>query len=253
MGRIVPHGKLGKLSPGQDPRTLRLAKYLTPDLPPPPDTLAPPEVSNWMMFLNDQVGDCTIAAAAHLIMAWTKVSKGTAQVLPDSVVISSYSAVSGYDPKTGSNDDGAVEDNVLKFWAKSGLGGDKLGAWVDTDLGDIQQVKVCSYLFHGLYIGVALPLSAQGKSEWKVPWYGTLGNGKPGSWGGHAVCVVGYNSTGPIVVTWGQLLQMSWSFWRTYCDESHAIISQDYLLGSNKTPEGLDWASLSEDLAKVRA
>ena len=39
------------------------------------------------------------------------------------------------------------------------------------------------------------------------------GDDAPGSWGGHAVDVVGYDDAGLTVVSWGALLRASWDFW----------------------------------------
>jgi hypothetical protein len=36
--------------------------------------------------------------------------------------------------------------------------------------------------------------------------------------------VCGYTKLGPVCVTWGRKQQMSWAFFRKYCDEAYAII-----------------------------
>jgi hypothetical protein len=36
-----------------------------------------------------------------------------------------------------------------------------------------------------------------------------------------------------------------------YCDEAYAIISQDFLDGNNKAPNGFDLESLTKDLQAV--
>src|SRR5437588_3886705 len=61
--------KLGKHAPRHDRRTLLLANYLTPNVLP---TLPDQEdwggkVTVWGMMKNDTIGDCTCAAAGHLI------------------------------------------------------------------------------------------------------------------------------------------------------------------------------------------
>ena len=72
--RIDPRKlKLGKGSARHDPRALLLASYITPDLPSPPTSfdLTTKMPADWGMMDNDQIGDCTCAAAGHLIMEWT--------------------------------------------------------------------------------------------------------------------------------------------------------------------------------------
>jgi hypothetical protein len=108
-------------------------------------------------------------------------------------------------------------------------------------------VKAGVYLFGGVYIGLALPLSAQNQSIWSV----TRGpDAQPGSWGGHAVPVVAWDAHYLTVVTWGELKKMSWSFLNKYCDESYAILSQDFI-NNGSAPNAIDWASLQSDLNKI--
>lgn len=68
--------KLGKQVARHDPRTLLLASYVTPTLPTPPASFdLTARVSSWGMMENDQIGDCTCAAAGHLLMEWTANAK----------------------------------------------------------------------------------------------------------------------------------------------------------------------------------
>ena len=101
--------KLGKLSPRHDPRTLHLANYLHPDVLPkiPVQKDWSGKVPSWPMMANNAIGDCTTAAAGHMIMEWT-ANAGTEIVPSDTDIIAAYSAISGYDPQTGANDNGAV-------------------------------------------------------------------------------------------------------------------------------------------------
>ncbi len=71
---------------------------------------------------------------------------------------------------------------------------------------------------------------------------------EPGSWGGHAVVVVGYDASGVTIVTWGALKRITWAGWGAYCDEAYAILSPDW-----KGAEGFDYAQLTFDIAALRA
>ncbi|HWB24707.1 MAG TPA: hypothetical protein VG738_04465 [Chitinophagaceae bacterium] len=244
--------KLGKLSPRHDPRTLQFANYIKSDeMPAPPvkfDWGA--KVNTWGMMKNDTVGDCTCAAAGHLIMDWT-ANVGKMIRPADTDIIRAYSAVTGYDPKTHTNDNGAVETDVLNYWRKKGIARHKIMAYAALEPKNHTHVKQSVYIFGGCYIGLALPVSAQKQKVWSVPPGGTTGKGAPGSWGGHAVPVVAYNDQTLTVVTWGALQQMTWSFWDTYCEESYAIISKDFTK-KNKTPGGFDMAALQKDLTEIQ-
>ena len=98
------------------------------------------------------------------------------------------------------------------------------------------------YIFEGCYIGLQLPVSAQGQKNLGGPAARDFRTGRARFLGGHAVPVVSYDAQGLTVVTWGQLLRMTWPFWEAYCDEAYAIISSDYLNKTKKAPNGFDLA-----------
>lgn len=240
--------RLGKLAPRHDPRTLHLANYLNPEALPKIPTSKDwgDKVPTWPMYLNDQLGDCTIAACGHLIEEWS--ANAATEVSPtNSDIIKAYSAVSGYDPSTGANDNGAVEIDVLNYWRNTGVGGHQIAAYAACEPKNHSHIKAAVYLFGGCYIGLALPLSAQNQSIWSV----TRGpDSAPGSWGGHAVNICAYDAHFLTVVTWGALMKMSWSFLDRYCDESYAVLSQDFI-NNGKAPNAIDWLSLQADLQQV--
>jgi hypothetical protein len=236
--------KLGKHAPKNDPRTLRLAHYLLPSLPAAPlSSDWGTKIERWGMMRNDAVGDCTCATAGHMIETWSSVA-GSLRIITDAEVIKAYSAVSGYDPATGANDNGAVEVDVLNYWRKTGIGGHKIGAYAAVNPKNPDHVKAGCWLFGGLYLGLALPLSAQSQDVWDV----ARRNGRAGSWGGHAVNVVAYDKNALTCVTWGARKQMTWRFFEKYCDEAYALISSDWVNGKKKAPSGFDLAALQADL-----
>jgi len=249
--------KLGKSAARHDPRTLLLAAYVTPSLPNPPASFdLTSKVKSWGMMDNDQIGDCTCAAAGHMIMEWT-ANAGKKMVTPtDKQIVSAYSAITGYNPTTGANDNGAVEIDVLNFWRQSGIAGHKIGAYMALEPANHIHIMDSVFLFEGCYIGLQLPTSAQAQVQnhqpWSVPPGGPTGDGKPGSWGGHAVPVVAYDTRGVTVVTWGALQMMTWSFWGVYCEEAYAILSKDYLTGKKVTPQGFSLPQLQADLADLK-
>jgi len=256
--RIDPRKlKLGKQVARHDPRTLLLAAYLSPALPAPPASFdASEKVKTWGMMENDQLGDCTCAAAGHLIMEWT-ANAGKKMVTPtDKQIVAAYSAITGYNPTTGANDNGAVEVDVLNYWRQSGIAGHKIGAYVALEPANHSHIMDSVYIFEGCYIGLQLPISAQAQVQnhqpWSVPPGGTTGDGKPGSWGGHAVPVVAYDSRGVTCVTWGALQKMTWSFWEAYCEEAYAILSKDMLTGKKKSPQGFSLQQLEADLSDLK-
>jgi len=248
--------KLGKRHPKRDERNLQLAKYLKSSLPTPPVAVDFTKKCdrNWPMYANDRVGCCTAAAAAHMLQVWSANGREKEVEVTERSVLAFYSRVTGYDPKRPDTDNGAIELDVLKAWAKSGLGGGyRIGAFVEVSLSSQIIVQDGIHLFGGLYTGFALPLSAQSQAVWDVPAGGAKGKGEPGSWGGHATSLVAYDARGVTCVTWGALQRMTWPFFKTYCDEAYAIVSQQFLsVTTKRTPAGFDLATLRKDLALVK-
>jgi hypothetical protein len=253
--------KLGKQTPRRDPRTLMFASYTTPALPAPPASLnlAAKVKVPWGMMDNAQIGDCTCAAAGHLIMEWTANAQAKIFTPSDQQIVDAYSAITGYNPVTGANDNGAVELDVLNYWRQNGIAGHKIQAFVALEASNHTHIMDGLWIFGGCYIGLSLPKTAQAQTQnhrpWSVTSIGTTGDGAPGSWGGHAVPVVAYDSRSLTVVTWGALQSMTWGFWAAYCDEAYAILSPDYLdqkAGQTVAPNGFNLAQLQEDLADLK-
>lgn len=243
--------RLGKQPPRHDDRTLRLARYLDDStLPTPPDTLdLTGGRGTWPMALNDRLGCCTCATASHMVEQWT-AQAGSPTDVPDDAVLAAYEAVSGYNPQTGANDNGAVELDVLNFWRQTGVAGHQIGAFAAVNLTPDAVRRAC-WLFEGLYVGVQLPVTAQGQDVWDVvPNAGSAAY--PGSWGGHAINISGYDNDGVTVITWGALKRATWTWLAAYLDEAYAIISADYL-HAGQSPTGLDLEHLTADLAVVTA
>ena len=224
-------------------RYVNLAK-----LPKPPDVLDLTKgVPDWPMYANDTRGDCTCAAAGHMIEAWTASGKSHAVEISEKSVLAAFDRVKQVDPASG--EEGAVELDVLGYWRRRGIGRHKIGAFAKVPVYDHNLVRAAAYIFGGLYIGLSLPKTAQTQVTWD--WTHKLtGRAKPGSWGGHAVNVVRYSPGTLTCTTWGKLQDMTWSFWDRYCDEAYAIVSTDFLQ-QGKSPAGFDLATLQSDLQLV--
>jgi hypothetical protein len=243
--------RLGKLPVRTDVRTLSLARYVDSHrLPSPPPVLDEASgVGAWPLYRNDRIGNCTVAAAAHMIEAWTAACRGEPVVLSERSVLAAFEHVKTLDPDSG--EEGAVELDVLRHWRKSGIGRHRIGAYARVPVHELALVRTAAWLFGGLYIGVQLPLTAQAQETWD--WTRSLaGPARPGSWGGHAVNVVGYDGRGLAVVTWDRVQRMTWSFWDRYVDECYCILSKDFL-ERGKAPNGFYLAALEADLSLVTA
>lgn len=253
MPNIVhPTKKLGKRAVRNDPRTFKLSRYLIPALPTPPVRAGYIDlIRDWRMYLNDQIGNCTVATAAHMEMQWTTYA-GKPFIPDEKDILLAYERIAGYVPGDPTTDNGADCLSVLKYWRKRGIAGRKILAFVSVDKNNPQEIAQAIYLFGSVYVGVGLPISAQDAPVWEVPETGPVNDGSPWSWGGHAIPAVGYNlgkeNGGMEVVSWGQLYPMTWAFSHYYVDEMYAVLSEDWIDATGKACNGFNLAQLQADL-----
>lgn len=242
--------KLGRKAIKTDSRTLALATYLTPGLPPPPPAVDWTKgMTSWGMMLNDKLGCCTIAGVGHAIQVW---SANTAKeiTVSDDNILKYYEQWDGYNPKDPTTDNGGIELDVLSGWKKSEFCGHKLAAFADPKYTDLDEIHQSIALFGGVYIGLALPLTARNQDVWDVVPHGGA-DAKKGSWGGHCVFVPKYDEKSFTCITWGQLKVMTLAFWKEYCDEAHTLLGENWL-HAKKSPGGFNQTELMADLGKIR-
>lgn len=240
--------KTGKLAPKHNPKTLPFGKYLTGELPSPATKAyreyKVPEAAK-QMFGNDTIGDCTCAGAANLLILAT-CHTGTVVIPTLQDVIGLYSVVSGYDPTTGANDNGAAMTDVLEQLRTNGLSGHKILAWAKIDHTNLVHRQLGVDLFGGTYVGVQLPQSAQTQFSAGQSWEVDDSQIE----GGHAIIHPGYGSEGGDYVTWAKWDQKASSAWESaYIDEEYIVVTEDWLnQATQKTPGGIDLATLEADL-----
>lgn len=199
--------------------------------------------------------NCTCACDANIVQGITCYGQGSEVVVPDSVVLQAYEQ-SGFNPNAGppgSNptDQGWMVSDALALLKNSGMSGHRIAGYGQlASVKDHTAVMTCAAEFGYLSIGINLPQSAMdavnaGRLVWDVEGDGTI-------IGGHCTCVCGYTATGPVVWTWGLLVQVTWSFWDTYVEEAWPVVSQDWVsAASGKDPEGVDLVTLGAEFAAV--
>lgn len=241
-------GKYGRNEKKNDPRTLQLGKYLTTVPLPPSVDWTTKLTQPWGMLGNDNEGDCTIAAKCHIYMAQAINASGARLIFTTAQALKAYSALmvaTGYPPNA---DEGASMLDALNFARNTGIDGHKVGAFAEIQPTNHDHIKYAVYVFGAVDIGLNLPQSAEDQFSAGQTW--DVVKGSPIA-GGHDVPIVGYNETGPLCVTWGQVQQMTWAFLDKYCDEAYAVLDPDWL-SSDKSPGGFDLATLTADLAAIK-
>jgi hypothetical protein len=243
--------KLGRKPAQHKAKNLQLRRYLTSR------TLAAAPSSvhygqkvakvggTFPMYANDRLGDCTCAAAGHHIEVWT----ANAQTLR---VPSETDVERTYIPGTGNADDGRYLNDVLDYWRKTGIGSDRIEAYAEVDVKNLDEVKAALWIFGGLYLGVGLPVTAQQQRTWSYVASAPASDREPYSWGGHCVNATGYTRTsGMYLVTWGTLIRMTWGFFKRYVDEAFAIVTKDWIETSGVSPTGLRLDELLADASSI--
>jgi hypothetical protein len=249
---MIASPRLGKQARRIDPRTFKLEKYLPSGLPQPPAEVSwVTKVAVWPMYLNDQLGDCVIAAEAHMVNQWSRYAGGREVLVSDQDVLQAYERVGGYVPGDPSTDNGCVMLDALNDWRKNGVGGHKIVGYVQVDPANITQVFQAIQIFGNLFTGVQLPLSAQGESAWTVIDGGPVNDGSPGSWGGHCIPIDAASPFSRTCITWGDRLKMSPNFFFDYVDECYAVLSQEWISAGGFSPSHFDLAQLQADLAAL--
>ena len=241
--------RLGVIGPKYDPRTLKLMTVFR-ELPPIPaafDVDSQYPKIPMPMFANDSLGDCVIAGRAHMTLRFESFEQKKVISISDKNVTDEYFS------ETGGVDSGLYLLDSLKCWRDNGwrIGGTSQiikthGCWrkkpvpptppVNSNLYNIyafgaidpkkhEDVKATAYLLNGVYIGLALPITAQNQVIWAVEGDPQKDdNSKPYSWGGHCVYIVAYDAEGLTCVTWGSKKRMTWQFFDTYCFDAFGIL-----------------------------
>jgi len=157
----------------------------------------------WGNVYPADLGDCTFAGAAN----WEQIILGAN---PDPTVIGYEFAEAG-----GSATNGLSMSQLFDYWYDDGIAGYYLHGYTSyyTYQSDVEQgvidygaLIVSLNFINGDYIGNQV-----------VPA------------GGHVVVVDGYTPEGPLVVTWGTTIQMSWQQW-------NAEVTGMYGINASSTP-----------------
>lgn len=154
--------------------------------------------ADWPTWGDNEVADCTFAAAANWeTLVGLRVRATTASLVHE------------FHRAGGTPTEGATEAQLARYWEHHGIGGHRARL--------IPRRHVAAHTIAGLELWpgeewrVVNPASDEG-AAWNVgPEHGR---------GGHMVVVVAVGSRGPIVLSWGAWFQLTWHQWRL----SHPLI-----------------------------
>jgi hypothetical protein len=210
-------------------------------------------------FGNDNVGDCTIAAIANIIIGALKESFGKEWYPTTDEALALYSEITGYNPSAhlikGENptDTGAVIEDVLKYVMNNGAFGHHFIGTAAIDPGNVADIKRAVDWFGCVDLGVDLPIAWQDADSWTMDGYFPLDKKwAPGSWGGHSVCSEKYDVDFLYVWSWGKIIPVSWDAVRSYFTTVDAVLTASWIK-RGRSPANLDLSVLEERMAKFKA
>lgn len=250
-------GRLGRTPNAGRPRIRLTATHKPPAYTPPAtlDRYSAIPAGTLGMDGNDSVGDCTCADVDHEVKA-AQVAAGNPEVASTAAeVLAAYSAITGYNPADPSTDQGAEMQSVRDYWRSTGfrLGGQvhKVLLFAELDIVDTSVAQWALDQLGAVGVGVNLPASAQQQFAAGQPWDVVADDG--GIDGGHAVALVGYDSTGPVFATWGAVQHATWAWWARYVEEAWVVLTEDFVnahtgddpLGGTLYQLGQQFASLT--------
>ena len=235
---------LGKDFPQFDRRTLRLSQYVDlgklPPLPDADDNYQ--KLSRMTMAMNNEKSCCVVSGAVHAVQVWSSMA-AREQIISDVDLLKVYNRLSP-------SDNGLNELAFLNWWTKNPLSGHPLGMFVAVNPQNQAMIKQAIHLFGGVMLGVGLPLSAQNQTVWDLVQGGP--DSAAYSWGGHCTIVGQYDKAGNLYhYTWGEKQKATPAF-SLYYDEAYALLGLDWFKADHKSPDGLAWADLKADLARVK-
>lgn len=210
------HLKLGRKPQIEGRKKLQFADFLktVPEHPIVVDD-TPTDLS-FGMDLNDQYGDCVVAAWDHFQMVVEKLLTGSASPFTASELIDFYKT---QNPGFPNQDDGMVIQTFLEYLVKN----DYILGFAAVDVMNEEELKAAIYLGLSVVIGVDLDVAQQSQVIWDYK--------KSAEWGGHCVNWVGYsgNPDNFTCITWGEELDMTINFIRHQCSEVWFILTQDHV------------------------
>ena len=258
-----PGFKLGCQKREHDPRFPHMSALVAgrrPLVMPPPVNWAEHMLPDLGMMLNDQLGDCTVAAIGHLLQVWSFIATGTMLTEPDSVVLNAYELIDGYVPGDPSTDQGGMMQHVMRYWLKKGVpmvsGVNRAFAVVEVDPQNDIDVTNAIVDCGAVNIGFNVPAFLMPDNGDPPP---TVWDVTPGEddtiIGGHDVIAPGFDANATLnIVSWGsRAYKMTKAFRNKYVTEMYAIADPTWMSARGTTPGGLTVQQLEQQMQALRA
>ncbi len=248
--------KFGRLPRSHDPRVPKYATLRAPgQAVPPVPALVDYSVgmpANLGMMLNDTIGDCVPAACAHARQVWSFNAEPPMVTPSDADIEKFYELVGGYVPGNPNTDNGCIEQVALMDWLNNPIDDNRLAAFVEVDVGNMDDIKRAIWECGVVYIGLTVPSFMQNLEAPGSVW---APNPRADNTiiGGHAVIVVGWDARQNLaIISWGARYTMTPSFWSGFVDEAYALANPAWIEKTGMSPAGLSLGALEALMQTMR-
>lgn len=256
---LPPQVCLGRKRSTAFPVTLKLSQYVDQAMA----AAATPNAVDWYtkaaasiarVYANDRLGDCVIASLMHRLAVYSaNDADGDGPILAtDAEVVQQYNSF------CGPGDNGCNIPAVLDIARSAGYvaGGKryKIDGYVSIDWRSRDLVKAALTLFGALCIGINLPSAWAQNAIWDVTGTSIVGgHDVPPIGFGDGAHVLGTNSDGVVIASWGRLYLITWpAFTSTrWLEECYCILSPNWTNNDQLAPSGVTVNELKADLAKL--
>ena len=210
---------------------------------------------------NDEYGDCVEAEDSHFIAVMTG-NAGTLFAYSKQQTLAAYSALTGFNASDPSTDQGTDPIADLNYYVQNPYAdGTKLAGYLQVDATNQQEVMFALFAFGNLKLWLALPdsyinpIPSANGFVWDVDSPDPSNGHCIGSCGYNStnVAVVGANSQGVQIMTWGLIGTLTWKALAALCVASAGggaavRVTPDWLNKAvGKTPSGFAWDDLISD------
>jgi len=188
-------------------------------------------VPSWGMYGNtgsDGIGDCSLATVGELLQAFDALNGQNAGPLPDQPFIDTYNLLHG-----NSTTPGLSVSLVLNYWQSTGIDGNVITSSTQLDpspgtaMPSQWTIESAVAQYGAVYATFTIPSAdaAIAYPDTNVMW--TTNEAPAGSpvYGYHAAAIVGYDTNGPYIATWGYVQQVSWAWWNVWGGYSYGVVS----------------------------
>jgi hypothetical protein len=194
------------------------------------------------------IGDCVTAALDNTIIVQS-TAVGYPDYPSDAATLAQYERVGGYQPGNPATDQGEWPLSAELDWTTHPLEGVRAISFAGVNFRSIAAIERGVFLYGSVQLSVALPLSAVDQFTIGQTWDVSTGpRAAPYSAGGHELDIDGYDPTGPLALTWGRTVQLTWQWVDTYANQAFATLTNVWTYPTGRAPNGFSQSQLLTNL-----